>query len=134
MNKGILILIVIGFMASCSNENNDNIENKEMIGEWELIEILLDPGDGSGTFQTVESDKILKFFEDGSVTSNSSLCNMSSNTGSENSGTYSTDEQIINADSCAGTSTEIRYNLENSHLILSYFCIEPCQEKYAKIE
>lgn len=35
---------------------------------------MADPGDGSGTFQPVESDKTIEFKNNGSVITNNSLC------------------------------------------------------------
>lgn len=60
------ILLVLSCIEQESTDNN-------LIGRWRLTEVLLDPGDGSGTFQGVSSDKIIEFHSDGTVTSNGEI-------------------------------------------------------------
>ena len=125
-----LLITIFGINLNACNE----AEEPELINEWKLIEQLMDPGDGSGTFQPVISDKTIEFFSDGTVTSNGNLCTMSSASGTGSSGTYDGTEMIITADNCGVAIFEIRYELSGENLILSYPCIEACREKYEAVD
>jgi hypothetical protein len=125
----LLVSVSALCITSCKKENPP-----ELTTEWKLIEQLMDPGDGSGTFQPVTSDKTIEFFNDGTVTSNGDLCTMSSLSGTGSSGTYDETEMIVTADNCGIATFEIRYELSGDYLILSYPCIEPCREKYEAID
>lgn len=57
MRKILLSIIIILALSCCSTTDDD--KDRELVGEWKLIEILSDPGDGSGTFKTVNSEKKL---------------------------------------------------------------------------
>jgi hypothetical protein len=96
MKKYIFLLLLIGIFISCE-KNNDSTE---LVGKWELIEILADPGDGSGVFQTVESDKIIAFHADGTITSNGLLCEMSIQSNTSGSGTYFVEGSAIYPSDC----------------------------------
>lgn len=65
----------------------------------------MDPGDGSGTFQAVESEKTITFFNDGMVTSSGDLCSMFIVGGNASSGTYSEVDAIIILDDCIASAT-----------------------------
>lgn len=120
--------LVIAF-TSCEKEEQDS----ELVNSWKLIEVLADPGDGSGTFQPVTSDKIISFFEDGTVTSNGILCQMSSETGTGSTGTYSETELSITPDNCGFAAFVMTYEFAGANLIINYPCFEPCREKYELI-
>ena len=102
----------------------------ELVSKWALIEILADPGDGSGQFQPVSSDKTVEFFQDGTVTSNGSICTMGTESTSGSSGTYSEVDMTIDVVDCTGGHIPLSYEMDGSFLILNYACIEPCREKY----
>ena len=125
MKKSILFLIILGLFTSCSD---DDITNNELLGSWKLIEILISPG-GLGTFQPVVSDKIITFSSDGIVTSNGSLCDMSIQSSTPDSGIYSIVDSTINSSGCT-----LNFELMSSTLIIRYpYCIEPCLAKYIKV-
>jgi len=129
MKKCLLFLFIIG-MFSCS-DSDEKTDNPELLGEWELIEVLVDPGDGSGIFRKVESNKIVKFQSNEKVTSNGSLCGFSIIADNPSEGSYSiTDGTIIPA--LCELSLSVKFEIKNGNLIISYPCIEPCQEKYRK--
>jgi hypothetical protein len=116
--------------ASCKKVSED----PTLINTWKLMEVLADPGDGSGTFQPVTSDKTISFFADGTVTSNGNLCQMSTETGTGSAGTYSEAEMSITPDNCGFAPFVMTYELDGANLILSYPCFEPCREKYVVVE
>ena len=89
MKKFISLLMTLSILVSCSDDENNPAENPELISKWKHIETLIDPGDGSGTFQPVESDLTMEFYSDSTVTTNEPLC---SNSVLSESGTYSSKE------------------------------------------
>lgn len=115
---------------SCEKNNDIKIESS-LISEWGLIEILADPGDGSGTFQSVESDKIIEFHDNGTITSNGPICFMSINTTTPSSGTFSLIDSTITASECIA-DLKIKFEHNDDILIINYPCIEPCRAKFEK--
>ena len=132
MKKIIFLLGVIGLLISC-NSDDDLSPNTDLVGEWELIEVLADPGDGSGTFQAVESDKTIIFHQDGTITSNGTICNLSIQTNNPTSGTYSFTDSTFNSPDCNDSEYEYQFEHNGNILIVFYPCIEPCQAKYRKM-
>ncbi len=122
--------MVIPLLLSC--EGDDTV-SPELIGTWQLSEVLADPGDGSGTFNSIDSDKTITFFADGSVQSNATLCNLSTQPDEPSAGVYSLQDSTITPD-CPGQDFffNIKFVIEGSNLILTYLCIESCAEKYVK--
>ena len=131
MKKLIFSLITVGILFSCNNDDDSN-SNTELIGNWKLIEVLLDPGDGSGTFSSVESEKTITFEIGGTITSNGTLCDMSINSDNQTSGTYSNSESTFNSSDCNNPDYNFTFEQNESILIINYPCIEPCQAKYIK--
>ena len=66
MKNSILILLAM-FLLNCSSDDSKPSGETALIGKWKLIEQLADPGDGSGTFQPIESDIVIEFFSNGNV-------------------------------------------------------------------
>jgi hypothetical protein len=130
MNKVLMILISIGVLISCSK--SDDNKNSDLIGKWKLIEVLADPGDGSGTFHSVSSEKIIEFQSNGTVTSNGSICAISVESGSSSSGTYSLSDSTINSSDCPSTPLKIKFHINGSTLTINYPCDEACIAKYIK--
>ena len=129
----IWVLVFAILLLSCS-EIDDNTTDSVLTGKWKLTEILMDPGDGSGTFHPVSSNKITEFHSDGTITSNGSICMASGETNFSGSGTYSlADSTIHSADCGTGLPLNTRFKMEGASLIISYPCDEPCREKYLKI-
>ena len=136
MKKVILVLALIGFVLSCGKDDNTNtnVDQTSLIGTWRLVENLADPGDGSGVFLPVDSNKQITFNSDGTITSNGSLCDISIQSETPTSGTYSIDQFFINSEDCINADLNIDFALENSILTINYLCIEPCSSGYLKIE
>ena len=131
MKKLILFTCLTGILFSCNNDNSTT--ETELIGSWKLIEILVDPGDGSGTFYSVKSDKIITFESNGIVTSNGNLCYVEINSDNQTSGTYSISESTFNSPNCNNTDYNFTYEQNGNILIINYPCKEPCKAKYLKM-
>ena len=121
---GVLVLTI----NSCEED-----EEPELVNRWKLIEILADPGDGSGQFEPVESDKTIEFFADGTYSSNSSLCYMNSPVDTTTTGTYSSIDSTISA-YCGIAPTLLNYEMVGANLVINYPCFEACREKYELVD
>lgn len=142
--KKLLFTVVLVFIFSCTSDDSKPSEEKNLLGKWKLIEQLADPGDGSGTFLPIESNRTIEFFSDGTVQINGILCYMSSEVGDKESGTYNlitdsnTDAEnvgVILPNTCNSRSAKVYFDLPlNGDLILWYLCIEGCGQKFEKID
>lgn len=128
----ILYILLTGVILVAACEKKDK-ETAEITGSWKLIELYGDPGDGSGDFTPVESEKIIEFRADGTVWSNGDICLMSPAAAAPTTGTYSAEDSTINSVSCL-SEINIFFEIRGEYLILSYPCIEPCQAKFEKIQ
>ena len=128
MNKTFLFFLLITFFLSSCN-NDDSVES-ELIGTWKLVEISVDPGDGSGVFETVISEKLIEFHKDGVVTSNGIITTASIESTTQSSLRYSETESVIFSE---GFSS-MKFEIIDSFLIIDNLCVETCQSKYIKIQ
>jgi hypothetical protein len=128
MKSKILALnMIILTVISCS-KNDDNT----LIGTWKLTQILMDLGNGSGTFKTVNSNKNLIFSNNRNLSSNGTICDMSIETNTSSTGTYSEVNSTINSTNCQNNT--IKYELNGNTLILIYPCFEACKAKYTRVK
>jgi hypothetical protein len=138
-----LPLVFVMLLLGCSDDDKVVFDNEsDLLGRWLLIEQYADPGDGSGEFRKVESDKVIRFFDDGTYTSNGTLCFMGVESTEEVSGTYEindmdlsqfSSENFIVPEDCTFEASNVFIHLEGDKLILSYLCIEGCGQKYRKL-
>lgn len=120
-------------LFSCNNDDDSFPENNSpLIGNWKLTAIYIDPGDGTGDFETVTSAKKVSFYADGRITSSGSLCEISNASETATSGTYSLTDGTITIPDCANPNYSTSFELIDGHVIISYSCIEGCKEKYTK--
>ncbi|MEM5564292.1 hypothetical protein WNY78_04225 [Psychroserpens sp. AS72] len=131
-NLGVYIVMVFSLFA-CSDDDKAKITDAELIGTWKLSQVYMDPGDGSGDFTNVDSEKTITFLSEGTINSNADLCGISSEIGQPSTGTFSETEMTITVQDCDVSPFELLFEIEGNHLIVSYFCIEACQEKYVKL-
>ncbi len=144
MKKIVFVLLTAAIVFNCSSDEGKPSEDNQLLGKWQLIEQLLDPGDGSGTFQTINSERVIEFFSDGTLKINGELCFMASEVGEEERGTYqitsdhtadTTHDGEIIPNTSDSRSAKVYFDLPLSgHLILWYQCIEPCGQKFQKID
>jgi hypothetical protein len=130
--KKIIFLLIAAITASCDHSDKDDEQiSTTTLGTWKLIEVLADPGDGSGVYKKVNSDRTITFFTTGKVECNQSLCSIGSGNGQSATGVFDETNGIIAPDACP--SHKINVKLEGAYLFLTYMCIEPCGEKYERI-
>ncbi len=125
-------------LFSCSeDDNNEANEANSVVGTWRMVARNLDPGDGSGEFTPVTSNKTITFESDGTVTSNGNLCSFSVDSDTPTSGTYSVEEGKIYPTDCDftfGFSDDLTFELVDGEMITSVLCFEPCEVKYVRQE
>lgn len=131
MKKSICFLILLGFLFSCNKNDNETTNNSALVGSWKLTAILADPGNGSGIFNPVISNKTIVFDNNGNLSSNGTICDMSTDSNTSSTGNYIEANTSIISSSCQNLT--IKYELSGNTLILNYPCIEPCKAKYIKI-
>ena len=126
MKTSFAILVILSLFTSCKKNKRDSLT-----GTWELKEVLMDPGNGSGVFTAVSSDKNLVFHTNGNVSSNGIICDMSIESNTSTSGTYSVIDSTIISATCQNLI--IKYEVSNDTLILIYPCFEACKAKYTRV-
>ena len=126
MKISFAILVILSLFTSCKKNKRDSLT-----GTWELKEVLMDPGNGSGVFTAVSSDKNLVFHTNGNVNSNGIICDMSIESNTSTSGTYSEIDSSIISATCQNLI--IKYELSGDTLILIYPCFEACKAKYNRV-
>ena len=131
MKKPMILLISYVLLISCQSDNS-TLQTFELIGDWKLVEVLSDPGNGTGSFVSVDSEKTMTFLRDGTLTSNGSLCSLDYTSLVPTSGVYSLSDSTYTTNECG--LSDIRYTFEKfeNTLIVSYPCIEACQSKFVK--
>jgi len=128
--KKLIIIVVASFVLFSCPRNED----AGIVGKWKLTEELMDIGDGKGEFKEATSQQSIEFFRDGTFTSTFNLCPMASGSPGQGSGTYSMDGNRITPGNCAEEGRSITFELSGQELILNLSCIEPCKQKYVKVD
>ncbi len=126
MKKVILLVLifVLAINVSCSKENQGEVE---VISKWELTEVLIDPGDGSGEFKQVDYIETVEFMSNSKVNISTSWCY------NETVNTVEYDEisKLIFLE-CLQNETW-RYEVKNGELLIYPNCVEGCINKYKKL-
>lgn len=105
----------------------------DLVGSWRLIEQLADPGNGSGTFQPVTSQKTIQIYADSTFIANGQMCTMSADTLGAETGIFLDSVTIsLTMSPCWGVFP-ITYQHAGDTLIIVYPCIEACRQKYVKL-
>ncbi len=134
--KVITVLFLITFTACSedSTEVEEREENAAVLGSWKLTEQMADPGDGSGTFQPIKSEKILVFNSNGVVESkNGSLCSPYSDE-MLGSGTFSSADSLIYTMCSNPNIAQISFRIEGEMLRLDYASNEGFSQKYSLVK
>lgn len=143
MKNILLTFFITAICFSCISDDGIPKYETQIVGKWRMIEQLIDPGDGSGTFQPIISDRTFEFLSNGTVKLNGNMCFIGNTVNPESFGTYEfiddprADVQFegtIYPDDCEFSEATISFNLTlDGRLVIWYFCIEGCAEKYEKI-
>jgi hypothetical protein len=133
MKTALFFLISFVLFFSCE-KNTDITADADVLGKWKLVQVLADPGDGSGQFRNVESDISIEFHDDGTVSSNGQLCSVTIVPDGEYSGTYSINDSTIIPDGCSYAQTKLSFEIEGKYMIIYYPCIEACRSKFKKVD
>lgn len=128
-----LLILLSSIIFSCSEEE---FASTELLGTYRLTAAYVDPGDGSGTFQPVESNRRITLKGDNTYTTNYNFCNtFRTEADTLMSGKYNLEEKFLIApDICSGTfySDTLQIELKSKELIIHYICIEGCAEKFTQ--
>ena len=137
MKKHLLLCFLLAIIACDATDPLYDPYPAQLTGTWQLTEVLADPGDGSGTYRPVDSDKSIVFFEDGRFEANQNMCAAGDSDDLRNTGTYSLADATLTVTNCHfGASEEalkLHFTIDEGALYISYPCIEPCGEKYVRI-
>lgn len=131
--KNVLSIVLV-FLTLISCKSDDSFSSNSIVGTWKLVEMLADPGDGSGTFMPVTSSKTIEFLADGSYTSNGNICAFSALNDGDSEGMYQVSEEGYRIECEDPFVSPLNLQLKEGDLILTFFCIEPCQQKYKRIQ
>jgi hypothetical protein len=132
MKKPMILLISYVLLISCQS-NNSTLQTVEFIGDWKLAEVLSDPGNGTGSFVSVDSEKTMTFLRDGTLTSSGSLCSLDYTSTVPTSGVYSLLDSTYTTNDCGVSDIQYKFEIQDNALIVSYPCIEDCQSKFIKL-
>lgn len=129
----LLTALSIFIVTSCSPPK-EPIDVTGLIDTWQLIEIYSDPGDGSGDFVQVDSDKTIEFLSNGFVVATGSFCSLSTSSDGIEEASYDDNTMQITAQ-CNNQDFIITYRLDDEadEIELSYPCIEGCAAKFKRI-
>lgn len=137
MKSYLLIFFPVLFL-SCSSDDNfvvDYLPTNNSL--WQLEATLFDPGDGSGTFTPVQSDRTLAF-EANRIISNGPFCSLMAPAGPEEEAVYGRDETEVIAAPCSNMSDSLllilMYEEATDRLMLDLGCNEPCQLRYRRLD
>ena len=141
--KTVLYFFVFLLVLSCSDDDDQQfLSGDSLPGKWLLVEAFFDPGDGSGEYEEVNSNRHLEFTDDMSiVTTNIPVCSLEFNSETEEiySGEIVYDYQgqpvdELNADFVIKSGDcEVLVTHEPPYIIVYLNCIEGCGLKFRKI-
>ncbi|MGV3695635.1 hypothetical protein [Flavobacterium sp.] len=136
MKRYVVYSVLALFVAACSSSTDRESETSEFLGKWKLTHMLMDPGDGSGTYEPVAGEYTLEFLTNGSIRTNYPLCNLNVQAGADDfTFPYIASENRIPSTACDYPEEySINYHIDGGNLILSFPCIEGCLEKFERIE
>ena len=134
MKQIIALGLLFATLMAC--DETGSVEDLSLLGSWQLAEVLADPGDGSGTYQPVNSQKTLTFHTDGTFRSTENMCPGMGN--DSRTGRLNLADSTLLIDNCTWWNSEenasLHIEFDGINLYVLFPCIEPCGEKYRKIE
>lgn len=135
MKKGIFLLTITSFcISACSDDSC--MPPTGIVDNWQLTEVFMDPGDGSGTFQPTDQVLVIAFNADGTINATDGVCSLlGSGSESDALGTYNQELSEIYISNCGDFSGEetLKYELEGNTLIVNRLCRERCAQRFERI-
>ncbi|MFC0182656.1 hypothetical protein SAMN04515674_101618 [Pseudarcicella hirudinis] len=123
-------------LFSCKNDN-DLTQNSRLIGKWKLAEVLFDPGNGSGRYQTVTAmeSSVLEFEANGDFSEIKGPTYSSVNPYNRYRVLDDKRIELSMKNDPDGTLKTIWYyaNPTANTLVMGYGCLEACSGKYTSI-
>ncbi len=122
------------FLAiSCEKDASAPINSEQLEGTWALVEVLFDPGDGSGEFEPSNAGFEITLNTDSTFEANFHVCRIFEE-GDRNNGDFTRiggQELLI---PCNGSILNgIQGRLEDGFLVFYYPCVEPCVYRFRKV-
>lgn len=132
MRRLLLLTIILAFISCSKEEETGKSSENGLSGKYTLQEQLTDPGDGSGSFKKVDSDRYIRF--SGNLwESNGNLCKFSTSTENPSLGEINVKKEKLVINSCTSNqNAELSFEISGDTLFLNYQCIEPCAQLYLK--
>ncbi len=132
MKKLLLLLLAAFALSSCQKDQDDRLNLTVLEGTWLLTEVLFDPGDGSGEFRKIDSERQLSLSPGNTYSANYDVC-QAIEEGENFIGTFERIDAQEFLIPCAGSLlNSVQGRLEDGFLILYYPCDEPCAYKFRK--
>ena len=103
------------------------------LSTWELSEIYIDPGDGSGDFEPTDFARTLSFFPDSTYRASTPLCAVGTGEGRSATGRYFPADSTLEVADCS-MERLLTYAIDGTELTVTYFCDEGCAERYVRVE
>ncbi len=129
MKKYISFCLILALLSLSDCEKDDRV----LTGVWRLTERLSDPGDGSGIFTPVDSERTIRFSANGTYTANEDICDFLHGTSSPSSGQYDLEENRLMPEGCVSAGfNSLGIEVNGRELIISYLCEEGCRHKYKR--
>ncbi|MGB5943589.1 MAG: hypothetical protein WBG71_11970 [Leeuwenhoekiella sp.] len=137
MKTSPLYFLLTFVFFSCS-ENESQLQQtgagSPLFGKWHLSQQLSDPGDGSGTFQPIDSDKTLTLKPNGVVEAeNVSLCHPYDDQ-LKWAGKLNLEDSTISTTCDNPNIAKIFVSMEGGSLRLDYVSNEGFSQLYTKVE
>ena len=126
----IAVILSISACKKATLEDKTNLkDNASLTGKWRLVESLLDPGDGSGTWMPSATHTELTFNADGTTSGNTFPAYVN----------YAIKDSVTLTFHQADTTIQnYRYKISHDTLMMSpdgpIRCYEPCGIKLKKVD
>ncbi len=125
MKHLLIIACSVLSIISCSDSQTTN-------DEYQLIEALFDPGDGSGEYIPVQSSMTLLIYADDTYETKKGTFCSSTNTSISEAGSINYANGTLDSKNCGSSTQNLIFKKENDLWMIYLPCIEPCILKFQK--